>query len=145
MQADPLGLVDGASVYGYVKQNPGRWIDPRGEFIPLAVVGGALAGAGASAALQAFVNMYYGNMSFREALGCIDVVPVVTGGAFGANGLGLLGLLIKGQYKSAATSAAVSGGFNKSAPNYYFDEPPCGCELPELPAWVKILKEIAFI
>jgi RHS repeat-associated protein len=31
LQADPLGLVDGASVYGYVKQNPGRWIDPRGE------------------------------------------------------------------------------------------------------------------
>jgi RHS repeat-associated protein len=31
LQADPLGLVDGASVYGYVKQNPGRLIDPRGE------------------------------------------------------------------------------------------------------------------
>ena len=31
LQADPLGLVDGASVYGYVKQNPGRWVDPRGE------------------------------------------------------------------------------------------------------------------
>ena len=29
--ADPLGLVDGASVYGYAGQNPGRWIDPRGE------------------------------------------------------------------------------------------------------------------
>lgn len=31
LQADPLGLVDGASVYGYVLQNPGRWVDPRGE------------------------------------------------------------------------------------------------------------------
>jgi RHS repeat-associated protein len=31
LQADPLGLVDGASVYGYAKQNPGRWIDPTGE------------------------------------------------------------------------------------------------------------------
>ena len=31
MQADPLGLVDGASVYGYVGQNPGRYVDPRGE------------------------------------------------------------------------------------------------------------------
>ncbi|MBN8629470.1 MAG: RHS repeat-associated core domain-containing protein [Rhodobacterales bacterium] len=30
LQADPLGLVDGASVYGYVGQNPGRWIDPNG-------------------------------------------------------------------------------------------------------------------
>jgi RHS repeat-associated protein len=33
IQADPLGLVDGASVYGYALQNPGRWIDPRGEYI----------------------------------------------------------------------------------------------------------------
>ena len=31
LQADPLGLVDGASVYGYVRGNPGRWTDPRGE------------------------------------------------------------------------------------------------------------------
>ena len=32
-QADPLGLVDGASVYGYALQNPGRYVDPRGEFV----------------------------------------------------------------------------------------------------------------
>ena len=31
IQADPLGLVDGASVYGYALQNPGRYVDPRGE------------------------------------------------------------------------------------------------------------------
>ncbi len=31
MQADPLGLVDGASIYGYALQNPGRYVDPRGE------------------------------------------------------------------------------------------------------------------
>ena len=31
IQADPLGLVDGASVYGYAGQNPGRYVDPRGE------------------------------------------------------------------------------------------------------------------
>jgi uncharacterized protein RhaS with RHS repeats len=30
-QPDPLGLVDGASVYGYARQNPGRYIDPKGE------------------------------------------------------------------------------------------------------------------
>jgi RHS repeat-associated protein len=33
LQPDPLGLIDGASVYGYVKQNPVRFIDPRGEMI----------------------------------------------------------------------------------------------------------------
>jgi RHS repeat-associated protein len=32
LQADPLGLVDGASVYGYALGNPGRWVDPRGEY-----------------------------------------------------------------------------------------------------------------
>ncbi len=31
IQADPLGLVDGACVYGYARQNPGRYVDPRGE------------------------------------------------------------------------------------------------------------------
>lgn len=47
LQADPLGLVDGASVYGYALQNPGRWTDPTGEFIPVPValvIGGAVAG-----------------------------------------------------------------------------------------------------
>ena len=33
IQADPLGLVDGASVYGYALQNPARWSDPRGEVV----------------------------------------------------------------------------------------------------------------
>jgi hypothetical protein len=32
IEPDPLGLVDGASVYGYVRQNPGRWVDPWGYF-----------------------------------------------------------------------------------------------------------------
>jgi hypothetical protein len=32
LQADPLGLVDGASVYGYARQNPGRWTDPTGKY-----------------------------------------------------------------------------------------------------------------
>ena len=31
LQSDPLGLIDGASVYGYARQSPMRWIDPRGE------------------------------------------------------------------------------------------------------------------
>ena len=30
LQADPLGLVDGPSVYGYVRQSPGRYVDPAG-------------------------------------------------------------------------------------------------------------------
>jgi RHS repeat-associated protein len=40
MQADPLGLVDGASVYGYARGNPGRWVDARGEATGLGYPGG---------------------------------------------------------------------------------------------------------
>ena len=55
LQADPLGLVDGASVYGYVRQNPVRWTDLTGEN-PLALVpaiiefifGGAAIGGGSA-------------------------------------------------------------------------------------------------
>lgn len=31
LQADPLGLIDGPSVYGYAKQSPMRYTDPRGQ------------------------------------------------------------------------------------------------------------------
>ena len=37
LQADPLGLIDGPSIYGYALQNPGRYTDPTGEFIPQAL------------------------------------------------------------------------------------------------------------
>ena len=44
MQADPLGLVDGASVYGYARQSPMRYTDRRGERVyivcrPLGLLG----------------------------------------------------------------------------------------------------------
>ena len=35
MQADPLGLVDGASVYNYAQQNPMRYTDARGESVQI--------------------------------------------------------------------------------------------------------------
>jgi len=31
IQSEPLGIVYGACVYGYVTQNPGKYVDPRGE------------------------------------------------------------------------------------------------------------------
>lgn len=45
IEADPLGLIDGPSVYGYAAQNPMRYIDPTGEVIPVAgfYAGAALA------------------------------------------------------------------------------------------------------
>ena len=58
MQADPLGLVDGASVYGYARGNPGRWTDPRGE---TAVAGGAI-GAGVAGPPGAVVGAVIGGV-----------------------------------------------------------------------------------
>ena len=39
IQADPLGLVDGASVHGYALQNPGPYTDPTGEVKPALIIG----------------------------------------------------------------------------------------------------------
>jgi len=42
LQADPLGLVDGAAIYNYALQNPGRYIDPRGKNSLVACAGGPI-------------------------------------------------------------------------------------------------------
>jgi RHS repeat-associated protein len=42
LQADPLGLIDGASVYGYVRQSPMMYTDPTGE-CPWCVFGAIVA------------------------------------------------------------------------------------------------------
>ena len=47
IQPDPLGLVDGASVYGYALGNLARWSDPRGEEA-VGVIGGVV-GSGIAA------------------------------------------------------------------------------------------------
>jgi uncharacterized protein RhaS with RHS repeats len=58
LQADPLGLVDGASVYGYARQNPGRWTDPTGELIPQVVA--CLVNPWCRAAAGAAAGLLYG-------------------------------------------------------------------------------------
>ncbi|WP_322892211.1 RHS repeat-associated core domain-containing protein, partial [Yoonia sp. 76] len=79
MQADPLGLVDGASVYGYALQNPGRYVDPTGEFIPV------LIGIGIGFLLDTAIN------AIEEYCGCEPgILPsnkyTAAGGAFGGVG-----------------------------------------------------------
>ena len=73
LQADPLGLVDGASVYGYALQSPGMYTDPRGELVWLVPV---LAGA--------TVGMVAGYLQ----TGCVEgaVYGAVFGAAFGGIG-----------------------------------------------------------
>ena len=80
IQADPLGLVDGASVYGYALQNPARWSDPRGEFVgpgensaevvfdPLPIGGGGSGGPAWSpiAGLGALLGTVFGSVGASE-------------------------------------------------------------------------------
>ncbi len=54
LQADPLGLVDGASIYGCALQNPGRYVDLTGQAIPL-YLGRAFLGA-VSGGIGAYIN-----------------------------------------------------------------------------------------
>ncbi len=56
MQADPLGLVDGPSIYGYALQNPQRFVDPRGEFVwAVPIIAGVFGGGGATTGTGASV------------------------------------------------------------------------------------------
>jgi RHS repeat-associated protein len=48
IQADPIGLAGGANPYVYAENNPVRWTDPSGRFVPLVIVG-ICAGGGCEA------------------------------------------------------------------------------------------------
>ena len=108
LQADPLGLIDGASVYGYVGQSPMMFIDPRGEFgIP-----GALAGA--------LVGMMAGYIQS----GCWQ------GAALGA-GIGLVwgGLTPAGVYW--AMGSAGSNAYVSQLAAFELLDGVCGCNQQE--------------
>lgn len=104
IQADPLGLVDGASVYGYVGQNPSRYIDPRGELGIPGAVGGAIAGGVAG----------------YLTTGCIEGAVVGAGALAGATG-GALGLTSLG----AGAVGFVGAGAGQIGANYLATG--CGC------------------
>jgi RHS repeat-associated protein len=83
LQADPLGLVDGASVYGYALQNPGRYVDPRGECAgPLAYACAAAVGAAVGAVADVLAQLYQNGGDF----GCIDWNRVAISAGIGAVG-----------------------------------------------------------
>jgi RHS repeat-associated protein len=114
LQADPLGLVDGASVYGYGGQNPMANTDPTGEcFGPLAYVCSAVVGAVGGVALGYLLDddgCYTWEEARRDAL-----YGAFGGVAFKAIGAGYglwRGAAAAAAAKSAAQGAAVSAAAN---------------------------------
>jgi hypothetical protein len=90
LQADPLGLVDGASVYGYVGQSPMRKIDPTGEF----GIVGAVGGAAGNFFLQLFVNYNRYGLDWRMVK-CMDIKSIAVAGILGSVGVSPLGSGVK--------------------------------------------------
>jgi len=116
LEPDPLGLVDGASVYGYARQNPMRWTDPRGECPWCVVVVGAVIG---------------GVVGYNET-GCWQGAAV--GAAVGAlGGMAFNGLAYLGA--GGMGSGLASGGAAAAASQILVNEIQgiCGCEGDEVP------------
>jgi RHS repeat-associated protein len=145
LQADPLGLVDGASVYGYAGQSPMMNVDPRGElFGPL----GALAGGLGNLGLQLGINMLYGNMSFLQAMRCVNWSSVANGAAFGALGGLPIGMVAKGALAGSARQVGQGIGVGLlstyvalSLPKVSYDD-ECECDFDDAPAWVDYVKTL---
>jgi RHS repeat-associated protein len=85
LQPDPLGFVDGPSVYAYAGSAPTQYVDPEGRFVPLivgAVLGraaiGALIGGGLDFALQLAIN--------GGRLDCVDKLELFESTLLGALG-----------------------------------------------------------
>jgi uncharacterized protein RhaS with RHS repeats len=82
-QPDPLGFVDGPSVYGYARGQPGQYVDPEGRFIAVPLITGGL-GFLISAGYQHYM---YGCINWDDALytGVMSAVG-------GTGGLAMLGI-----------------------------------------------------
>ena len=90
VQADPIGLAGDANPFAYARGNPLKYIDPSGEFVPLAAVA---IGFAVGAAID-FTIQYFGE---RKDLECIDWTSVGISGGLGAlgGGIGSIGRVAK--------------------------------------------------
>lgn len=81
VEADPFGLVDGPSVYGYAAQNPQRYTDPTGEFVPI------LIGIAIGFAIDAGVSYIEENCDCAKPnMPAIPYAYPALGAAYGATG-----------------------------------------------------------
>ena len=83
--ADPPGLVDGPSVYGYALQNPGRYVDRRGEAVVavgpvIAWIWGLITGGSTAVGTGASVT------GVAVGAGILAIVPSTTGDGTRDNG-----------------------------------------------------------
>jgi RHS repeat-associated protein len=141
LQADPLGLVDGASMYGYVGQKPLMYIDPTGEF---GLLGGAL-GAGTNFGLQFILNYYY-YRDWRTAVRCIDWWNVWTSAIYGSVGLGPRSLYKTGQQRHIPAAQVITRTSQKLHNITIGDE--CECRIPperKLPDFWELLLKGSFL
>jgi RHS repeat-associated protein len=102
LQADPLGLVDGASVYGYALGSPMVYTDPTGEIVPL------LAGAARAAAMNALLGVAAGYLADRYwGDGCYTLGEAGRDALYGVAGGAAIGAAFKG---AGAAVKAFTGG-----------------------------------
>ncbi len=132
IQADPLGLVDGASVYGYAGQNPNRYIDQRGEFI-----GRAIVGAAANLIIQSGISILkYGEIRGR----CIDFRDVISSAFFAGLGVKAGAAIKSRRLKSIGAAVGIPFLFRRvlnPIPLRIGDE--CECKpTKNLKGWAKI-------
>jgi RHS repeat-associated protein len=144
LQADPLGLVDGASVYGYANQSPMMYVDPRGEF---GFLGAALGGFG-NLGLQLGINILYGQMDIWQALRCVNWSSVANGAAFGALGGLPVGMVVRGIWTRSGRGIAEGVGVGVlstyvalSLPKITSDD-ECECKFDGAPGWVNYVKTL---
>jgi filamentous hemagglutinin len=115
IQADPLGLVDGASVYGYAIQSPMRWTDPTGEaiFVPVLIGLGkaALAAYSSYSAANAAVDGYNDLCHSADGLTAAEAVWLALDLIPGGVGKGAKAGASFGDDLASVTRSAPKGGF----------------------------------
>ncbi len=94
-QPDPLGFVDGPSVYGYAGGSPYRYVDPSGRFFPaLPFILGGLGGAAGAFIIDLSIN-WWKEKDLWQAFCKIDALNVIFGSIAGVAAPGNLALVLR--------------------------------------------------